>query len=113
MLYAAVADIPGNSFVGPEYLLHMRGPPELIKSSKVAQDADLAQRLWIVSEELTGVQFALQPNRGRGKKVSSQHPARDSDLQRQIGAGLNAADVTGSATTRDSLARLLARGRRI
>jgi NAD(P)-dependent dehydrogenase (short-subunit alcohol dehydrogenase family) len=56
VLYAAAADIPGNSFVGPEYLLHMRGPPELIKSSKVAQDADLAQRLWIVSEELTGVQ---------------------------------------------------------
>jgi NAD(P)-dependent dehydrogenase (short-subunit alcohol dehydrogenase family) len=71
VLYAAVADIPGNSFVGPEYLLHMRGPPVLIKSSKVAQDADLAQRLWIVSEKLTGVQFALQPACSRGKKPSS------------------------------------------
>jgi NAD(P)-dependent dehydrogenase (short-subunit alcohol dehydrogenase family) len=59
VLYAAVADIPGNSFVGPKYVLHMRGAPVLIKSSKVAQNADLAQRLWIASEKLTGVQFAL------------------------------------------------------
>jgi hypothetical protein len=71
VLYAAVADIPGNSFVGPKYLLHMRGALVLIKSSTVAQNADLARRLWIVSEQLTGVQFALQPDRGQGKKLSS------------------------------------------
>jgi NAD(P)-dependent dehydrogenase (short-subunit alcohol dehydrogenase family) len=30
VLYAAVADVPGNSFAGPSHLMHMRGAPELI-----------------------------------------------------------------------------------
>lgn len=60
VLYAAVADIPGNSFVGPKDFMHMRGAPELIKSAKVAEDGELATRLWKASEEMTGVQFGLQ-----------------------------------------------------
>jgi NAD(P)-dependent dehydrogenase (short-subunit alcohol dehydrogenase family) len=59
-LYAAVADIPGDSFVGPNHFVHMRGAPELIGRSGTARDADLARRLWEVSEELTGVRFPLQ-----------------------------------------------------
>jgi NAD(P)-dependent dehydrogenase (short-subunit alcohol dehydrogenase family) len=55
VLYAAVADLPGNSFTGPEHLMHMRGGAELIKRSGTAQDPELAQRLWTVSEKLTGV----------------------------------------------------------
>jgi NAD(P)-dependent dehydrogenase (short-subunit alcohol dehydrogenase family) len=58
VLYAAIADIPGGSFVGPKDLMHMRGAPELIKCSKTAQNKELARRLWSVSEELTGVRFA-------------------------------------------------------
>ncbi|MGB6578088.1 MAG: oxidoreductase [Streptosporangiaceae bacterium] len=61
VLYAAVADVPGNSFAGPSHLAHMRGAPELIGRSAAAQDADLARRLWDVSEQLTGVRSALQP----------------------------------------------------
>jgi len=61
VLYAAVADIPGNSFVGPRHLAHMRGAPELIGRSARAQDADLARRLWAVSEQLTGIRCPLQP----------------------------------------------------
>ena len=64
VLYAAVADIPGNSFVGPKDLFHMRGAPQLIKSSKAAQSEDLARRLWTASEDLTGVQFAPYLNPG-------------------------------------------------
>jgi NAD(P)-dependent dehydrogenase (short-subunit alcohol dehydrogenase family) len=60
-LYAAVADIPGNSFAGPRHFAHMRGAPMLIGRSAIAQDADLARRLWDVSEQLTGVCFPLQP----------------------------------------------------
>jgi NAD(P)-dependent dehydrogenase (short-subunit alcohol dehydrogenase family) len=60
-LYAAVADIPGNSFTGPSHLAHMRGAPQLIARSDTAQDADLARRLWAASEHLTGVRFPLQP----------------------------------------------------
>lgn len=59
VLYAAVADIPGNSFAGPRHLAHMRGAPTLIGRSSTAKDAALALRLWIVSEELTGVTWPL------------------------------------------------------
>lgn len=59
VLYAAVVDIPGNSFAGPKHLAHMRGAPELIRSSKTARDKNLARRLWTASEQLTGVPFAL------------------------------------------------------
>jgi NAD(P)-dependent dehydrogenase (short-subunit alcohol dehydrogenase family) len=61
VLYAAVADVPGNSFAGPSHLMHMRGAPQLIDRSPAAQDLDLARRLWTVSEELTGVRSTLQP----------------------------------------------------
>jgi NAD(P)-dependent dehydrogenase (short-subunit alcohol dehydrogenase family) len=56
-LYAAVADIPGNSYAGPRGFLEGRGAPELVGRSKRAQDAEVARRLWDVSEELTGVGF--------------------------------------------------------
>jgi NAD(P)-dependent dehydrogenase (short-subunit alcohol dehydrogenase family) len=58
-LYAAVADVPGNSFSGPDGLLEMRGKPKLVPRSKAARDADVARRLWDASEELTGVHFPL------------------------------------------------------
>ncbi len=58
-LYAATADIPGDSFVGPSGFMEQRGPAKLVGRSKAAQDADVARRLWDVSEELTGVRFSL------------------------------------------------------
>ncbi len=58
-LYAATANIPGNSFAGPSRLAHMRGAPELIPRSATAQDPDLARRLWTVSEQLTGVHSSI------------------------------------------------------
>ena len=60
-LYAAVADVPGDSFAGPRHLAHMRGAPQLIGRSAAAKDPELARRLWAVSEQLTGVRFPLQP----------------------------------------------------
>jgi NAD(P)-dependent dehydrogenase (short-subunit alcohol dehydrogenase family) len=58
-LYAAVADIPANSFAGPGGFMEQRGAPKLVGRSKRAQDAGVARRLWDVSEQLTGVRFAL------------------------------------------------------
>jgi NAD(P)-dependent dehydrogenase (short-subunit alcohol dehydrogenase family) len=58
-LYAAVAEIPGNSFAGPGGFMEQRGAPKLVGRSKAAQDTDVAARLWTVSEELTGVRFPL------------------------------------------------------
>ena len=55
-LYAAVADLPGGSFVGPG-VLGLRGAPKPCGRSAAARDTGVARRLWSVSEELTGVSF--------------------------------------------------------
>lgn len=59
VLYAAVADIPGNAFAGPDRFFHMRGAPELINRSATAQDPHLARRLWTLSEQLTNTPSPL------------------------------------------------------
>jgi NAD(P)-dependent dehydrogenase (short-subunit alcohol dehydrogenase family) len=58
-LYAAVADVPGNSFAGPGGFMEQRGAPKLVGRSKAAQDGGVARRLWDVSEQLTAVRFPL------------------------------------------------------
>jgi NAD(P)-dependent dehydrogenase (short-subunit alcohol dehydrogenase family) len=58
-LYAALAEIPGNSFAGPGELLQQRGAPKLVGRTDAARDPDVARRLWEVSEELTGVRWPL------------------------------------------------------
>jgi NAD(P)-dependent dehydrogenase (short-subunit alcohol dehydrogenase family) len=58
-LYAAVADIPGNSFAGPGGFMESRGAPKLVGRTSAALDMDVARRLWAVSEQLTGVSFPL------------------------------------------------------
>jgi NAD(P)-dependent dehydrogenase (short-subunit alcohol dehydrogenase family) len=63
-LYAAVADVPGDSYAGPSGLFEGRGAPKLVGRSASARDGDLARRLWTVSEQLTGVAFPLAGTRG-------------------------------------------------
>jgi NAD(P)-dependent dehydrogenase (short-subunit alcohol dehydrogenase family) len=58
-LYAAVADIPGNSFAGPGGFMEQRGAPKLVGRTNAARDPNVARRLWDVSEELTSVSFPL------------------------------------------------------
>jgi NAD(P)-dependent dehydrogenase (short-subunit alcohol dehydrogenase family) len=58
-LYAAVDDIPGNSYAGPGGVLQLRGAPKLVGRSPAAQDIGAARRLWDASEQLTGVRFPL------------------------------------------------------
>lgn len=60
VLYAAVADIPGNSFAGPSRFGNMRGAPQLISRSSTARDDQLARRLWTVSERMTGTTWPLK-----------------------------------------------------
>lgn len=57
VLFASTADLPGDSFTGPEHWMHMRGGAELINRSKKARNPELAARLWEVSERLTGTAF--------------------------------------------------------
>ncbi len=58
-LYAATADIPGDSFAGPGGFMEQRGAPKLVGRTDAAKDAGVARRLWVVSEQLTGVRFPL------------------------------------------------------
>jgi NAD(P)-dependent dehydrogenase (short-subunit alcohol dehydrogenase family) len=60
ILYAATdPDLPGGSFIGPDGIGEQRGHPRLVTPSRAARDETVAQRLWAISEELTGVPFEL------------------------------------------------------
>jgi NAD(P)-dependent dehydrogenase (short-subunit alcohol dehydrogenase family) len=58
-LYAATADVPGNTYIGPDGFMEMRGWPGEVGRSPKAEDAVLARGLWERSEELTGTRFPL------------------------------------------------------
>ncbi len=58
-LYAALEDIPGDSYAGPGGFMEQRGAAKLVGRSAAAKDADVARRLWELSEELTGTRFPL------------------------------------------------------
>jgi NAD(P)-dependent dehydrogenase (short-subunit alcohol dehydrogenase family) len=49
----------GGQYYGPDGPGELRGAPRVVKSSAQSHDAALQQRLWAVSEELTGVQFPV------------------------------------------------------
>jgi NAD(P)-dependent dehydrogenase (short-subunit alcohol dehydrogenase family) len=58
-LYAATApEVPGGAFVGPSSFDQMRGHPKLVGSSRAGSDMEVAARLWAVSVDLTGVDYA-------------------------------------------------------
>jgi NAD(P)-dependent dehydrogenase (short-subunit alcohol dehydrogenase family) len=62
-LFAATQDLPGASYVGPDGLREKRGYPTLVGRSPEASDVEMAKRLWVLSEELTGVGFPLTVDR--------------------------------------------------
>lgn len=49
----------GGQYYGPANLAQWRGAPVVVASSDQSYDVALQQRLWSVSEELTGVSFAV------------------------------------------------------
>ena len=51
--------VQGGQYYGPDGIGEQRGHPKLVDSSKQSHDAELQQRLWEVSEELTGVTFPV------------------------------------------------------
>lgn len=60
LLYAATAPgVLGGAYYGPGGLLNMRGAPERQTSNAASRDRGDAERLWAVSEELTGVSYDL------------------------------------------------------
>jgi hypothetical protein len=51
--------VTGGQYYGPNRMFETQGDPVLVGSSKQSHDAALQQRLWTVSEDLTGVTFAI------------------------------------------------------
>ena len=60
-LMAATADLPGASYVGPDGPLQMRGHPRVVNPRRLARDAEAQRRLWLISEEATGVRYLDDP----------------------------------------------------
>jgi NAD(P)-dependent dehydrogenase (short-subunit alcohol dehydrogenase family) len=59
-LYAATAPgVRGGEFIGPSGLMGTRGAPGRSGRSAAAQDRAGAERLWLVSQELTGVTYPI------------------------------------------------------
>ena len=57
-LYAALGDdINGGDYCGPRSMRQMRGAPVKVGSNRASKDRPAAERLWKLSEELTGVSF--------------------------------------------------------
>ncbi|MFY0409289.1 oxidoreductase [Solicola sp. PLA-1-18] len=57
-VFAAVKDLPGASYVGPDGLTQS-GAPTLVGRSPAASDPDVARDLWALSEKLTGTSWPL------------------------------------------------------
>lgn len=57
VLTAATADLPSDTYVGPDGLLELFGRPKVVRRSKVAADPVRGRELWQKAEEITGVAF--------------------------------------------------------
>ena len=47
----------GGQYYGPDGFMEMRGSPIVVPSSARSNDAELQERLWAVSEDMTGVEY--------------------------------------------------------
>lgn len=59
MLYAATAEVAGGDYIGPGGWLEWGGYPKKVRSSEKSYDKKMAQTLWEISEEMTGVRYDL------------------------------------------------------
>lgn len=58
-LYAATcSDAEGGDYIGPSGIGEMKGHPRRVGASSRARDPEAAERLWAISEQLTGARFA-------------------------------------------------------
>ncbi|WIN00668.1 oxidoreductase [Actinoplanes oblitus] len=61
ILHAAAGEpVRGGEFYGPSGAGELRGAPKLVEPSAEARDPELGARLWTVSEQLTGVRYAME-----------------------------------------------------
>jgi len=58
---ATLPGIEGGSYLGPDRFFESAGHPKIVRGTKSAYREDEAERLWAVSEDLTGVTFEWPP----------------------------------------------------
>ena len=56
---ATAADAENGDYIGPDRLFSTRGHPIRAAASQRANNVQDAERLWSISESLTGVEFRL------------------------------------------------------
>jgi NAD(P)-dependent dehydrogenase (short-subunit alcohol dehydrogenase family) len=56
-LHAAVVDLPGGTYIGPDGRFEQSGHPKIVTSNAASRNTDTAARLWDLSERLTGVTY--------------------------------------------------------
>ena len=59
LMAATDPEVEGSGYYGPRGRNEMKGYPAKVESIPLSHDEDIAQRLWAVSEELTGVRYSL------------------------------------------------------
>lgn len=52
-------EVTGGQYYGPSGIGEQRGHPKLVDASKQAHEVELQQRLWAVSQELTGITYPV------------------------------------------------------
>lgn len=57
-VHAAVSEVPGGTYWGPTGIQEMRGPVGPARINPKAEDQAVARRLWEISVETTGVDYA-------------------------------------------------------
>lgn len=59
-LYAAAAPaVAGGDFIGPDRFRENRGHPKVVHPTPTATNEAVAQELWAISEDATGVDYGL------------------------------------------------------
>jgi hypothetical protein len=57
-LYAATSgEVRGGEYIGPDGLMEFKGSPTVVQPRPQALDQGMGERLWAVSEDLTGVRY--------------------------------------------------------
>lgn len=53
------SDVNGSEYFGPDGFLELWGNPVRVPANQLAQDKQIAAKLWNISEEATGIRFAF------------------------------------------------------
>jgi len=65
-LYAATErSVRSGQYIGPSHVFQLFGSPKVVTPDRRARDTETADRLWDISEELTGVTYSIQPAASR------------------------------------------------